>query len=197
VITNCDALDGIRDGQIEIRAAAISIRLRCLPRQGRQRLPQHGQVDAARAYYQGRPRPMVRALFPARALWQRTGLDRSGRGHADRQVCRRSVFALLLPDALPENFTWRDWRFTRASPCLAARRGRRSMPPILISPTRAHGGKLILWQAWPTTPPARAACLITIRPCATPHGRPCRHARVRPAVPGARRLSLPGRLCAL
>ncbi len=150
VITDCDALDGIRDGQIDDprRCHFDPATLRCRDKDGSDCL-NTAQVDAARAYYQGPTAPDGTALFPGGAPYG-SELGWIGPGAATQTgkfAAEAFLSRLLLPDALPENFTWRDWRFTRASLArlLAAGAPFDATDPDLTR-FRAHGGKLILWQ---------------------------------------------------
>lgn len=150
VIDHCDALDGIPDGQIDDprRCDFDPATLRC-PDSGDSNCLTPPQVSAARAYYQGPTASDGTALFPGGAPYG-SELGWVGAGAATQTgkfAAEAFIARLLLPDGLPDNFVWRDWRFTRASLArlLAAGAPFDATDPDLTR-FHGHGGKLILWQ---------------------------------------------------
>jgi feruloyl esterase len=152
VLESCDARDGIADGQIDDpRACSFDpAALRC--RAGTSdpaACLSLAQVTAARAYYRGPTDAEGNALFPGGAPYGGE-LGWVGRG-APTQTGKFAAEAflkyLLLPGELPPDFSWRDWRFSRAS---LARLIAAGVPYDSTDPDmhafRDAGGKLLLWQ---------------------------------------------------
>lgn len=152
VIESCDARDGITDDQIDDpRLCSFDpASLGCPPKEhapGACLSP--AQVAATRAYYRGPTDAEGNALFPGGAPYGGE-LGWVGRG-APTQTGKFAAEAflnyLLLPGELPADFSWRDWRFTRASLArlLAAGTPYDSTDPDMRA-FRDAGGKLLLWQ---------------------------------------------------
>ncbi|MBO9581456.1 MAG: tannase/feruloyl esterase family alpha/beta hydrolase [Sphingobium sp.] len=152
VLAACDRIDGIPDGQIDDpRRCHYDPRLLLCPDRGQTVAPclDAAQVEAARAYYQGPTDPGGKSLFPGGAPYG-SELGWVGPGAATQTgkfAAESFIKLVLLPGELPENFGWRDWRFTRASleRLLEAGAPFDATDPD-ISAFRDHGGKLILWQ---------------------------------------------------
>jgi len=152
VIKNCDPRDGIVDGQIDdprvcdfdpatlLCPAKVRDPATCLS---------PVQISAARAYYRGPSDAEGHALFPGGAPYGGE-LGWVGRG-APTQTGKFAAEAflkyLLLPGELPDDFGWRDWRFTRESLArlLAGGAPYDSTDPNMLA-FRDAGGKLLMWQ---------------------------------------------------
>lgn len=150
VIEACDALDGTRDGQIDDPRLCHYDPARLLCRNGRKPpvclMP--AQVTAARLLYQGPEDERGHHLFPggqpygSELTWsQPGGLDIMG------LAAGGFLQYLAFPNRLPENFTWRDWKFDLASyQRLAAASAPYDARSADLRPFRTAGGKIILWQ---------------------------------------------------
>jgi feruloyl esterase len=148
----CDKLDGIPDGQIDDprRCSFDPAALLCRPGKapGANCLSSE-QVAAARAYYRGPHDASGQPLYPGGAPyggelgWVGPGAT-TGTGKFAAQSFLQYI---LFPGQLPADFSWRDWRFSRESLArlLAAGAPYDAGNPDL-SPFRAAGGKLIMWQ---------------------------------------------------
>ncbi len=150
VIQACDALDGTRDGQIDDPRLCHYDPARLLCRGGRKPplcLTQ-AQVTAARLLYQGPVDAHGQHLFPggqpygSELTWsQPGGLNVMG------LAAGGFLKYLAFPGRLPANFTWRNWKFNRASyERLAAGSTLYDARSADLRPFRAAGGKMILWQ---------------------------------------------------
>jgi len=150
VLAACDALDGMKDGQIDdprrchydpaqlLCAAAVTAP--CLSTQ---------QVAAATAWYRGPHDADGTALYPGGAPYGGE-LGWIGPGSPTRTgkfAAEAFLKYLLFPDSLPANFSWKDWRFTRESLARLLDAGALydAADPD-IRPFRDRGGKLIMWQ---------------------------------------------------
>lgn len=152
VVKACDRLDGIADGQIDDpRLCGYNpARLRC--REGVKDASDcltTEQVEAALAYYRGPADADGQALFPGGAPYGGE-LGWVGRGAATQTgkfAAEAFLRYLLLPRELPADFSWRDWRFTRASLDRLLEAG---APYDATNPDlrtfRDRGGKLLMWQ---------------------------------------------------
>lgn len=152
VLAACDRLDGIPDGQIDDPRAcrydpALLLCAGNAPSDGP--CLTASQIEAARAYYRGPTDADGTALFPGGAPYG-SELGWVGPGAATQTgkfAAELFIKLLLLPGELPESFSWRDWRFTRASLDRLLKAGEPfdATDPDLTA-FRARGGKLILWQ---------------------------------------------------
>ncbi len=150
VVQACDALDGTKDDQIDDPRLCHYDPARLLCRNGAKppACLTRAQVTAARLLYQGPIDPRGEHLFPggqpygAELTWsQPGGLDVMG------LAAGGFIKYLAFPDRLPASFTWRDWKFDRASyERLAAASASYDARSADLRPFRAAGGKMILWQ---------------------------------------------------
>lgn len=150
VIQACDALDGTRDGQIDDPRLCHYDPGRLLCRSGRKppACLTPAQVTAARLLYKGPVDEHGHRLFPggqpygAELTWsQPGGLDVMG------LAAGGFLEYLAFPGQLPASFTWRDWKFDRASfERLATASATYDARSADLRPFRAAGGKMILWQ---------------------------------------------------
>ena len=150
VLTACDALDGVKDGQIDDprRCHFDPGKLACKAGQARHCLTGE-QVDSARKLYDGPRDSTGQRLFPggeaygSELVWSsESSFTRTGKFAAEA-----FLKYLLFPGELPADFTWRDWQFDVASFKRAQAAGAifdASDPDL--RPFRDAGGKMILWQ---------------------------------------------------
>lgn len=150
VLEKCDALDGIRDGQIDDPRLCHydPNRLACRPGQQPPACLTTEQVTAARLLYQGPMDAEGQRLFPgglpygSELLWSQPGAL-TATGIAAGGFLQNLAF----PNQLPAAFTWRDWKFDLQSFKKLDAAGAIYDPrsPDLRA-FREAGGKLILWQ---------------------------------------------------
>lgn len=150
VIQACDSLDGARDGQIDDprQCHYDPGKLACRADQKPPACLTGEQVTAARLLYQGPKDAAGRQLFPgglpygSELLWSQPGAIT-----ATGIAAGGFLQYLALPNQLPADFTWRDWKFDLPSfeqlDHSAALYDARSAD---LRPFRGAGGKLILWQ---------------------------------------------------
>lgn len=152
VLESCDARDGITDGQIDDpRLCSFDPATLGCPREERASVAclSPAQVAAARAYYRGPTDAEGNALFPGGAPYggEFGWVGRGAPTQTGKFAAEAFLNYLLLPGELPADFSWRDWRFTRASLArlLAAGAPYDSTDPDMRAFHEA-GGKLLLWQ---------------------------------------------------
>jgi hypothetical protein len=150
VLDKCDALDGVRDGQIDDPRLCHYDPGKLACRKGRE--PPGcltvQQVTAARLLFQGPLDGAGHRLFPgglpygSELLWSQPGAL-TATGIAAGGFLQNLAF----PNQLPAGFTWRDWTFDLESfaklDAAAAVYDPRSAD---LRAFRDAGGKLILWQ---------------------------------------------------
>jgi hypothetical protein len=151
VMAACDALDGLKDGQIDDPRICRydPERLIC----AEEREPPHcltfAQVEMARRFYQGPVDAQGKALFPggeaygAELTWTGPG-SLPANAHGAAEAFFKYV---LFPGQLPESFTYRDWTFDLAGFQRVWAAGAFLDPRSAdLSAFQARGGKMILWQ---------------------------------------------------
>ena len=118
VLKQCDALDGVRDGQIDDPRLCHYDpgKLACRAGRGPPGCLTVEQVKAARLLYQGPMDSAGQRLFPgglpygSELLWSEPGaLTATG------VAAGGFLQSLAFPHQLPAGFTWRDWTFDRES----------------------------------------------------------------------------------
>jgi hypothetical protein len=150
VLDKCDALDGVRDGQIDDPRLCHYDPGKLACRKGREPpgCLTEQQVTAARLLFQGPLDGAGHRLFPgglpygSELLWSQPGAL-TATGIAAGGFLQNLAF----PNQLPAGFTWRDWTFDLESfaklDAAAAVYDPRSAD---LRAFRDAGGKLILWQ---------------------------------------------------
>ena len=150
VLSACDALDGVKDGQIDDprRCHFDPGRLACKRGATGHCLTQE-QVESARKLYDGPRDTAGHRLFPggeaygSELVWSsEASFTRTGKFAAEA-----FLKYLLFPGELAADFTWRDWQFDLTSFRRAQKAGAifDASDPDLRG-FRDTGGKIILWQ---------------------------------------------------
>jgi feruloyl esterase len=150
VMSACDGLDGLRDGQIDDpRACRFDPAvLLCAPANANARCLTPPQVQAARRFYQGPVDRAGRHLYPGGEPYgaELTWAGRGALGEAAPQTIRENVRDMTFLGALPEGVDVQTWRFDAPTLRELRRRGHiydADNPDL--RPLKAAGGKLIIW----------------------------------------------------
>lgn len=149
VMTACDGLDGLKDGQIDDpRACRFDPgKIQCGAKRAAPCLSAE-QVEAARRFYLGPVDPAGKHLYPGGAPYggELTWLGRGSLSEAGLQMIEENVRTMTFLGDLPDEVDVRNWRFDEPTFRDLSRRGAiyNTDDPDL-RPFRASGGKLILW----------------------------------------------------
>ncbi|MEO6151708.1 MAG: tannase/feruloyl esterase family alpha/beta hydrolase, partial [Croceibacterium sp.] len=151
VMESCDAVDGLRDGQIDdprrCRFAPASIRCSA------SRVAAEGclspvQVDVAEKFYQGPVDASGRHLYPGGEAFgsELTWSERGSLAGAGRSMFEDNVRTMIFQRQLPEELTLETWQWDAATLRELSRRGAiydANNPDL--RPLRASGGKMMIW----------------------------------------------------
>jgi hypothetical protein len=149
VLEKCDALDGVRDGQIDDPRICHYDPGKLACRKGLEppACLTNEQVTAARLLYQGPMDGAGHRLFPgglpygSELLWSTPALTATG------VAAGGFLQNLAFPNQLPSGFTWRDWAFDLESFEKLDAAGAVYDPRSAdLRAFRDAGGKLLLWQ---------------------------------------------------
>ncbi|HTY92455.1 MAG TPA: tannase/feruloyl esterase family alpha/beta hydrolase, partial [Steroidobacteraceae bacterium] len=149
VLQSCDALDGLKDGQIdEPRACHFDPRqLLCRAGQSADSCLTPAQVEAARQLYQGPVDAQGRALYPGGQAYG-TELDWIGSGAVAQlgpSLAAPQIRNMILEGAAAP-INWRTWALDADHVRLLLDKGDFYDAAPRLQDFRQAGGKLLLWQ---------------------------------------------------